>query len=232
MRTDRRLCDQPRAADAGDPRLPACGGAGSPISDPEGSQSGRHDPDHLRPAVRARHLAGGRRAAAGPADGDGAQVDRQRQGDAVGRLRGRRLRAARVRGRVQFRRGAAGRARQGRRRQARPAGRRRRAERPRGQSQPLPGDRRHALRRPVRARARRRSRSRRRTRSSRCRACSPPTCRARATRSSRSSPSRCCSRATACRSTSSRSPRRRATAWSRPARSKGRRAASRSRCRR
>ena len=53
----------------------------------------------------------------------------------------------------------AGRARQGRRRQARPARRRRRAERARGQSQPLPGDRRHALRRPVRARARRPSRA-------------------------------------------------------------------------
>ena len=58
------------------------------------------DPDHLRPAVAARHLAGGRRAAAGPADGDAAQDGRQRQGDAVGGLRGRRLRAPRVRGRA------------------------------------------------------------------------------------------------------------------------------------
>jgi multidrug efflux pump len=43
-----------------------------------------------------------------------AEVGHQRQGDALDRLRGRRLRAARVRGRLRFRRGARRRARQGR----------------------------------------------------------------------------------------------------------------------
>ena len=191
---DRRFRDQPCPADARDSHVPARSPGIIAYIDASRRkpQPDVADPDHLRPAVGARHLAGRRRAAAAPADGDAAQDGRQRQGDALGRLRGRRLRAPRVRGRLQFRRRAPGRARQGRRRQARPAGRRRRAGRVRGQSQPLPGHRGDALRRPVRAHARHdRARGQRR-RSSRCRACSRPTSRARATRSSRSSPSRCC----------------------------------------
>ena len=68
--------------------------------DPEGGRAGRQDPDHLRPAHPARHQPGGFRAAAAAAGRDPAQVGRQRQGDALDRLRGRRLRAARVRGRA------------------------------------------------------------------------------------------------------------------------------------
>ena len=107
MRTHRRLRDQPRPADAGDPRSSCSPRARSAyISIPKEA-----NPDVTIPIIyvqlsAARHLAGGRRAAAGAADGDGAEVDRQRQGDARGRLRGRRLRAARVRGRLRFRRGA------------------------------------------------------------------------------------------------------------------------------
>ena len=48
----------------------------------------------------ARHQPGGFRAAAAAAGRDPAQVGRQRQGNALDRLRGRRLRAARVRGRA------------------------------------------------------------------------------------------------------------------------------------
>ena len=36
----------------------------------QGSRAGRHDSDHLRPALAGRHFAGGCRAAARPADGD------------------------------------------------------------------------------------------------------------------------------------------------------------------
>ena len=96
---------------------------------PEGSRAGHHDSDHLRPAVAARHFAGGCRAAARQAGGDLPEERHQRQGDARRGVRGRRLCPARVRGGLQFRRRAAGRARQGRRRQGQAAGRRRRAAR-------------------------------------------------------------------------------------------------------
>ena len=59
-------------------------------------------PDHLRPALAARHQPGRLRAAAAAAGRNATEVGRQRQGDALDRIRGRRLRAARVRGRLRF----------------------------------------------------------------------------------------------------------------------------------
>ena len=135
---------------------------------------------------------GGCRAADPAAARDAAEVGRERQGDALRRLRGRRLRAARVRGRLRFRRGARRCARQGRRRAG--ASCRRDADEPHvagGQPLALPGARRGARRRRAGAHAAAASRARRRPRSSRCPACSPPSCAARATRRWRSSPSRC-----------------------------------------
>ena len=159
--------------------------------DPEGGGARRQDPDHLRPAHPARHQPGGCRAAAAAAGRDAAQVGRQRQGDALDRLRGRRLRAARVRGRLRFQGGAGRRARQGRPRQARSAARRRRA-----------AGARRSISRSIRCwwwRCPATCRSARccaspappRTRSSRCPACWRRSCAARATRRSRSSSSRC-----------------------------------------
>ena len=172
--------------------VPAAGGLRRLCDDPEGGRAGRQDPDHLRAAHPARHQPGGFRAAAAAAGRDPAQVGRQRQGNALDRLRGRRLCAARVRGRLRFQVGARRRARQGRPGQARPAARRRRADRAGGQSLALSGAGGGAVRRRAGAHACCASRATPRTRSSRCRACSRPNCAARATRRSRSSPSRCC----------------------------------------
>ena len=159
--------------------------------DPEGGRARRHDPDRLRQRHAARHLAGGCRAADPAAARDAAEVGRQRQGDALLRLRGRRLRAARVRGGLRFRRGARRRARQGRRRQERAAARRRRAACAGGQPLALPGAGRGARRRRAGAHAAApRAPGRDRDRAG-ARACSPPTFAAPATRWSRSSPSRC-----------------------------------------
>ncbi len=97
-----RLRHQSLAADDRDADLPAVRGAGLLCDDPEGGGAGRQDPDHLRPALAARHQPGGCRAAAAAAGRDPAQVGRQRQGDALDRVRGRRLRAARVRGRLRL----------------------------------------------------------------------------------------------------------------------------------
>ena len=172
------------------------------VSHPEGGRAGRHDPDRLRQRHAARHQPGGRRAADPEAARDAAEVGRERQGDALRRLRGRRLRAARIRGGLRFRRRARRRARQGRRRQERPAERRRRAagrRRSTSRSSRCSSWRSAATCRSARCSA---SRARRRRRSSRSRACSPPTCAAPATRRWRSSPSRCSCRATASRSTS------------------------------
>ena len=86
-----RLRHQPCAADHRDAHLPAARGLRRLCDDPEGGGAGRPDPDHLRAAVAARHQPGGRRAAAAAAGRDAAEVGRQRQGDALDRLRGRRL---------------------------------------------------------------------------------------------------------------------------------------------
>ena len=107
--------------------------------DSEGGRAGRSHPDRLRPADTARHQPGGFRAPAAAAGRDAAQVRQQRQGNALDRLRGRRLRAARVRGGLRFQVGAGGRARQGRSGQARSAEGRRRAERAGGQPVALSG---------------------------------------------------------------------------------------------
>ena len=107
--------------------------------DPEGGRARRQDPDHLRAAHAARHQPGGCRAAAAAAGRDAAEVGQQRQGNALDRLRGRRLRAARVRGGLRFQVGARRRARQGRPGQARPAEGRRRADGAGGQSLALSG---------------------------------------------------------------------------------------------
>ena len=128
-------------------------GARRLCDDPEGGRAGRQDSDHLRAALAARHQPGGCRAAAAAAGRDPAQVGRQRQGDALDRVRGRRLRAARVRGRLRFQVGARRRARQGRHRQARSAARRRRAAGARGQSLALSGAGGRALGRRARAHA-------------------------------------------------------------------------------
>ena len=155
--------------------------------DPEGGGAGRQDPDHLRAALPARHQPGGCRAAAAAAGRDPAQVGRQRQGDALDRLRGRRLRAARVRGRLRLQVRARRRARQGRQRQARPAARRRRAAGAGGQSLALSGAGGRRCRATCRSARCCASRAAPRTRSSRRRACCRPSCAARATRRSRSS---------------------------------------------
>ena len=186
-------------------------GAGRLCDDPEGGGARRPHPDHLRAALPARHQPGGFRAAAAAAGRDPAQVGRQRQGDALDRLRGRRLRAARVRGRLRFQGGARRRARQGRHRQARSAARRRRAA----------GARRSISRSircwwsgfPATCPSARccASRARPRTRSSRRPACCRRSCAARATRRSRSSSIRCRCAATASRSIRSARSRSRST---------------------
>ena len=117
--------------------------------DPQGGGAGRQDPDHLRQRHAARHQPGGRRAADPAAARDAAEIGHERQGDALRRLRGRRLCAARIRGRLRFRQGARRRARQGRRRQERPAARGRRAEGAGGQPLALPGAGGGARRRPA-----------------------------------------------------------------------------------
>ena len=144
--------------------------------DPEGGRAGRPHPDHLRPADAARHQPGGFRAAAAAAGRDAAQVGQQRQGNALDRLRGRRLRAARVRGGLRFQVGAGRRARQGRPGQARPAEGRRRAERAGGQPVALSGAGGGAVRRSAGADACCRSRAPPRTPSSRCPACCRRSC--------------------------------------------------------
>ena len=119
--------------------LPAVRRHGGLCDHTEGSRAGRPGADHLCAAVAARHQPGGFRAAVAASGRDPAQVGRQRQGDALDRVRGRRLRAARVRGRLRFQVGARRRARQGRPVQARPAQGRRRAAGAGGQSLALSG---------------------------------------------------------------------------------------------
>ena len=103
----RRFRDRPCAADAGDPRLPAGGRARSPIS----RIPKEANPDVTIPIIYVQLSQRG----ISPEDAErllvrpmetGAQVGHQRQGDARRRLRGRRLCAARVRGRLQLRRRA------------------------------------------------------------------------------------------------------------------------------
>ena len=159
----------------------------------------RPNPDVTIPIIyvqlsAARHLAGGRRAPAAAADGDGAEVGRQRQGDALGRP----SRAAATccsssrPGSIPTWRSQDVRAKVDDAKRDLPADADE-PERARGQSQPLPGRRRRRC--PAtspNARSATIARAGAGRASSRCRACSRPTCRARATRSSRSSPSRCC----------------------------------------
>ena len=85
--------------------VPAGRGLRRLCDDPEGSRAGRQDPDHLRAAVRS--AASARRTPSGCCSGRSRRKLKsvaQRQGDALDRLRGRRLRAARIRGRLRFQR--------------------------------------------------------------------------------------------------------------------------------
>ena len=171
--------------------LPAARGYDGLCDDPEGGRAGRQSPDHLRAAFPARHQPGGFRASAAASGRDPAQVGRQREGDALDCVRGRRLRAARIRGRLRFQ---APRSPTCAPRSTRPSTTCRRTSTSRRCSRSISRSircwwwRSRATCRSARCCA---SRAWPRTRSSRCPACSRRSCAARATRRSRSSPSRC-----------------------------------------
>ena len=148
-----RLRDRSRAAHGGDAAVPARRRPRRLYDDPQGGRARRQDSHHLRPARPARHQPGRCRAAAAAAGRDPVEVGRQRQGDALDRLRGRRLRAARVRGGLRFQGGARRCPRQGRPGEARPAARRRRAVGAGGQPLGLSGAGGRARRRPAGAHA-------------------------------------------------------------------------------
>ena len=71
-------------------------GCGRLSVDAEGSGARRSDPDHVCQPDLSGHLAGGFGAPAAAADGDQAEEPEGSQGDALGRLPGRRLCAGRV----------------------------------------------------------------------------------------------------------------------------------------